>query len=46
MSMDDSVDRNLDTISRRLADLESATGTALAGGVPDRLPQNGTAAHV
>lgn len=36
--MDDSVDRNLDTISRRLAELESATGTALIGGVPDPLP--------
>ena len=38
MSMDDTVDRNLDTLSRRLAELESATGTALAGGVPDPLP--------
>ncbi|MFD7011708.1 hypothetical protein [Rhodococcus jostii] len=44
-SMDDTVDRNLDTLSRRLAELESATDTALAGGVPDRLPQNDTAAH-
>ncbi|OUS91933.1 hypothetical protein [Rhodococcus sp. NCIMB 12038] len=41
---DDTVDRNLDTISRRLAELESATETALAGGVPDRLPDNDTAA--
>ncbi|WP_133169391.1 hypothetical protein [Rhodococcus opacus] len=44
--MDDTVDRNLDTISRRLAELETATDTALAGGVPDRLPQNDIAAHV
>ncbi|MHA4854222.1 hypothetical protein L1080_032475 [Rhodococcus sp. MSC1_016] len=43
MSMDDTVDRNLDTLSRRLAELESATDTALAGGVPDRLPENDTA---
>ncbi|GCE42950.1 hypothetical protein Rhow_007079 [Rhodococcus wratislaviensis] len=40
--MDDTVDRNLDTLSRRLAELESATDTALAGGVPDRLPDNDT----
>lgn len=45
-SMDDTVDRNLDTLSRRLAELESATDTALAGGVPDPLPQNDTAAHL
>ncbi|PQP14019.1 hypothetical protein [Rhodococcus opacus] len=45
-SVDDSVDRNLDTSSRRLAELESATATALAGGVPDPLPENDTAAHV
>ena len=43
-SVDDTVDRNLDTISRRLAELESATDTALAGGIPDRLPENDTAA--
>ncbi|MGW4337544.1 hypothetical protein ACWEK5_32750 [Rhodococcus koreensis] len=43
--MDDSVDRNLDTLSRRLAELESATGTVLAGGGPDRLPENDTAGH-
>ncbi|QSE77692.1 hypothetical protein [Rhodococcus koreensis] len=42
--MDDSVDQNLDTLSRRLAELESATGTALAGGIPDPLPENDTAA--
>ena len=46
MSMDDTVDRNLDTLSRRLAELESATDTALAGEVPDRLPENDTAEHV
>nr|GLK33469.1 hypothetical protein GCM10017611_03110 [Rhodococcus wratislaviensis] len=44
--MDDTVDRNLDTLSRRLAELESATDTALAGGVPDPLPDNDTATHV
>ncbi|GAF46528.1 hypothetical protein [Rhodococcus wratislaviensis] len=41
--MDDTVDRNLDTLSRRLAELESATDTALAGGVPDPLPGTDTA---
>ncbi|WP_283294883.1 hypothetical protein [Rhodococcus sp. IEGM 1351] len=44
--MDDTVDRNLDTISRRLAELESATHTALAGRVPDRLPESDTAEHL
>ncbi|WP_124391297.1 hypothetical protein [Rhodococcus wratislaviensis] len=44
--MDDSLDRNLDTLSRRLAELESATGTALAGGIPDRLPENDTTEHL
>ncbi|MDI9980027.1 hypothetical protein [Rhodococcus sp. IEGM 1307] len=46
MSMDDTVDRNLDTLSRRLAELESATDTALAGGVPDPLPENDTTEHL
>jgi hypothetical protein len=45
-SMDDTVDRNLDTLSRRLAELESATDTALARGIPDPLPQNDTTEHV
>ncbi|WP_172652405.1 hypothetical protein [Rhodococcus opacus] len=45
-SVDDSLDRNLDTISRRLAELESATATALAGGIPDRLQQNDTTEHL
>ncbi|UNN05012.1 hypothetical protein [Rhodococcus opacus] len=45
-STDDTVDRNLDTLSRRLAELESATDTALAGGIPDPLPQNDTTEHV
>jgi hypothetical protein len=44
-TLDDSVDRNLDTVSRRLADLESATDMALAGGVPDPLPGADTATH-
>ncbi|KXF54875.1 hypothetical protein AXA44_39725 [Rhodococcus sp. SC4] len=44
--MDDTVDRNLDTLSRRLAELESATDTALAGGVPDPLPESDTAEHL
>ncbi|WP_276143787.1 hypothetical protein [Rhodococcus sp. T2V] len=44
-SMDETVDRNLDTLSRRLAELESATDTALAGWIPDPLQQNDTTEH-
>ncbi|MGV9866973.1 hypothetical protein [Rhodococcus koreensis] len=36
----------LATLSRRLAELESATDTALAVGIPDRLPDTDTAEHL